>query len=63
MKTVIGPVRRQDIDIFFMKCSVENKKILPDDAVLKAQIENEKMEALSDKVLKSVKRYAVIEYK
>lgn len=63
LKTVIGPVRTQDIDIFFMKCNVEDKKILPDDAILKAQIENEKMEVLSDKVLKSVKRYAVIEYK
>ncbi len=63
VKVVVGPIRTQDTDIFFMKCAVENKKVLPDNEIIKMQIENDKMEALSDKILKNVKRFAVIEYK
>ncbi len=63
LNKVIGPVRAQDTDIFFMKCNVTEKKVLPDDDLIKMQIENEKMEALSDKVLKNAKRFSVIEYK
>ncbi len=62
-KKIVGPVRTQDTDIFFMKCAVSEKKVLPPDDMIKAQIENEKMEALSDKILKNAKRFAVIEYK
>lgn len=63
LKTAIGPVRAQDLDIFFMKCATEEKNVLPSDEMIQAQIENEKMEALSDKMLKNAKRYAVVEYK
>ena len=63
VKTAIGPVRTRDADVFFMKCSVRTKKILPEDNVIKAQIENDKMEALSDKLLRNAKRFVVIERK
>ena len=63
MKTVIGPVRTPEADLFFMKCAVTQKKILPEDDDIKMQIETEKMEALSDKILRNAKRFAVIERK
>lgn len=62
-KTVIGPIRTQEADVFFMKCAVEKKKILPEDENIKLQIENDKMEALSDKLLRKAKRFVVIERK
>lgn len=63
VKKLVGPIRAQDTDIFFMKCRVSQKNVLPDDDVIKAQIENDKMEALSEKLLKNAKRFAVVEYK
>lgn len=63
IKTVIGPVRTPEADLFFMKCGVTQKKILPEDDDIKMQIETEKMEALSDKILRNAKRFAVIERK
>ncbi|MBE6456179.1 MAG: hypothetical protein E7014_07040 [Alphaproteobacteria bacterium] len=62
-KSVIGPVRTADTDIFFMKCDVIKKQVLPEDSQIKMQIENEKMESLSDKILRNAKRFAVIERK
>ncbi len=63
IKTAIGPVRTKDSDVFFMKCAVRSKRVLPDDEVIKAQIENDKMEALSEKLLRNAKRFVVIERK
>ena len=63
VKTVIGPVRTPEADLFFMKCGITQKKILPEDEEIKMQIETEKMEMLSDKILRSAKRFAVIERK
>ncbi len=63
VKEMVGPVRTQDTDIFFMKCAVTEKNVLPSDDFIVAQIENEKMEALSDKILRNAKRFSVIEYK
>ncbi len=63
IKTVIGPIRTQDADVFFMKCAVRKKQVLPDDEMIKAQIENDKMEALSEKLLRNAKRFVVIERK
>lgn len=63
LKTAIGPVRTKDADVFFMKCALQSKQILPPDDIIKAQIENDKMEALSDKLLRNAKRFVVIERK
>ena len=63
VKIAIGPVRTQDADVFFMKCAIRTKKVLPDDDIIKAQIENDKMEALSQKLLRNAKRFVVIERK
>lgn len=62
-KSVVGPVRTADTDIFFMKCDIIKKQVLPEDSQIKMQIENEKMESLSDKILRNAKRFAVIERK
>lgn len=62
-KTVIGPVRTPEADLFFMKCAITEKKILPEDDEIKMQIETEKMEVLSEKILLNAKRFAVIERK
>lgn len=62
-KTVIGPVRTQDADVFFMKCTETKKQVLPDNDTIKMQIESDKMEALSEKLLRSAKRFVVIERK
>lgn len=63
LKTVIGPVKMQNADVFFMKCGIQTKQILPSDDMIKNQIENEKMELLSEKLLRNAKRYVVIEKK
>ena len=63
VQKLVGPIRAQDTDIFFMKCSVSKKNVLPDDDIIKTQIENDKMEALSEKLLKNAKRFVVVEYK
>ncbi len=62
-KTVVGPVRAQEGDVFFMKCGVSTERILPTRQEIKSQIEVEKMEDLSDRLLENAKRFAVIEYK
>lgn len=60
---VIGPVSTPEFDLFFMKCTVTNKQVLPDDSQIKDILEAEKMEVLSNKLLANARRYAVVEYK
>ncbi len=63
LKQVIGPIQTPDSDLFFMKCQVINKKVVPSDEELKMQLESQKMEQLSERLLKNAKRFAVIEMK
>lgn len=60
---VIGPIQTQNSDLFFMKCKITQKKIIPDKREIKMQIEGEEMEKLSEKLLKNAKRFVVIEKK
>lgn len=60
---VVGPIQTADSDLFFMKCKVTRKKVVPDDSELKAQLEAKSLEALSEKLLKNAKRFAVVEMK
>lgn len=62
-KQIIGPIQTPDSDLFFMKCSVTNKKVLPSDEELKMRLEATAMEELSTKLLKNAKRFIVIEKK
>lgn len=62
-KTVIGPIQTPNSDLFFMKCQIIKKKVIPDDNELKMRIETNKMEELSERLLKNAKRFAVVEMK
>lgn len=61
--SAVGPVRTEEGDLFFMKCGQKKQTVLPDEKEIRAALEMEQMEALSDKVLQRIKPYAVIEYK
>ena len=63
LKAAVGPVQTPEGDLFFMRCSTKFESILPTDEVIKGQLEMEKMEDISDKLLKRFKRHAVVEYK
>ncbi len=63
LKKVIGPIQTPDADLFFMKCQIINKKVIPDDSELKMRLEAQAMEGLSEKLLKNAKRFTVIEMK
>jgi len=61
--TPIGPIQTSEGDLFFMKCKTQQQSVLPSDEAIKSALEVEKMEELSEKLLRQVKRYAVVEYK
>ena len=61
--TPIGPIQTVDGDLFFMKCSIQKQSVLPSDDAIKSMLEMEKMDELSRKLLRQIKRYAVVEYK
>lgn len=63
LKTALGPIQTPDGDLFFMHCSTKYENILPTDEAIKGQLEMEKMEDISDILLKRFKRHAVVEYK
>ena len=60
---VAGPLETPAGQLYFMKCQESEKRIMPTDAELKAQIEGEKMELISRQILSELKRDVVIEYK
>ncbi len=62
-KKVIGPIQTPDSDLFFMKCKITNKKVIPSDEELRMRLEAEKMEQLSERLLKNAKRFSVVEMK
>ena len=62
-KKVIGPIQTPDSDLFFMKCQIINKKVIPEDSELKMRLESKAMEELSAKLLRNAKRFTVIEMK
>ncbi|MBR4927366.1 MAG: peptidylprolyl isomerase [Alphaproteobacteria bacterium] len=59
----IGPIQTPAGDMFFMKCGQKTQSLLPTDDVVQSALEMDKMEELSNKLLRQEKRYAVIEYK
>lgn len=61
LKKVVGPIQTPDSDLFFMKCQIINKKVIPEDSELKLRLEAKSMENLSEKLLRNAKRFTVIE--
>ena len=61
--TPIGPIQTEEGDLFFMKCGETTQSVLPSDDMIKSALEIEKMDELSEKLLRQVKRYVVVEYK
>ena len=61
--TPIGPIQTEDGDLFFMKCGENKQSVLPSDDMIRSALEMEKMDKLSEKLLRQVKRYVVVEYK
>ncbi len=60
---VIGPLQTPAGLLYFMKCDQTEERVMPTDEVIKAQIENEKLDLLSRQLLSEIKRDSVIEYK
>lgn len=63
VKKALGPLTDLVGDTFFMKCSIERKSLLPTDEQIKMQLKMEKVDKLSERLLKEIKRAAVVEYK
>jgi parvulin-like peptidyl-prolyl isomerase len=61
--TPIGPIQTDEGDLFFMKCGTQMQSVVPTDDAIKTALEIEKMDELSEKLLRQVKRYVVVEYK
>ena len=61
--TPIGPIQTPEGDLFFMKCGEKKQSVLPSDDAIKSVLEMEKMDDLSNKLLRQAKRYVVVEYK
>ena len=61
--TPIGPIQTEEGDLFFMKCGEQKQSILPSDEMIRSALEMEKMDKLSEKLLRQIKRYVVVEYK
>lgn len=61
--TAVGPIQTPDGDLFFMRCATKYENILPSDDIIKGQLEMERMEDISDTLLKRYTRHAVVEYK
>ncbi len=59
---LIGPINAGTADMFFLKCAEQEKRVVPTKEEIKAQLEMEQMGVLSDQLLTSLKRYAVIRY-
>ena len=62
-KEVLGPIRIPQGGLYFMKCDEHQKRVMPTDDEIRAQVETEKMELISFQLLSELKRDAVIEYK
>ena len=60
---VIGPVQTPLGLLFFMKCGAVEKRVMPTEQELRAQIETEKIELISQQLLSELKRDVVVEYK
>lgn len=63
MGTPVGPIQTEEGDLFFMKCNEQTQSVLPSDTMIRSALEIEKMDELSEKLLRQVKRYIVVEYK
>lgn len=63
MKTLVGPVSMGQADLFFMKCQEQERSLVPAEEEVRSQLEVEQMMLLTDRLMRDIKRYAVIEYK
>ena len=63
LKKALGPLTDLMGSTFFMKCSVEQKSLLPSNEQIRVQLKMEKVDKLSERLLKEIKRVAVVEYK
>lgn len=63
LKKALGPLTDVVGGTFFMKCSVEKRSLLPTDEQIKVQLKMDKVDKLSERLLKEIKRVAVVEYK
>ena len=63
MKTPVGPVSMGQVDLFFMKCQEQERSLIPSEEEVRSQLEMEQMMLLTDRLMRDIKRYAVIEYK
>ena len=63
LHTLIGPMQTSTYDIYFMKCGETTKSLIPPEEVVRAQLGAEQIELMSSKILKDIKRRAVVDYK
>ena len=60
---VVGPYPMSGVQMFFMACSKKKQSLLPKEEAVREQLGLEQVEALSDKLLRSLRKKAVVEYK
>ena len=60
---LVGPIRTPNGALYFMKCDEKQVSVMPDDASIREQIEAERMEHMSQRLLSEARRDVVIEYK
>lgn len=60
---VVGPAKMPEGDLFFMRCGIQKESLIPSDDDIRADLEMGKMEELSNKLLRNVKRFSTVEYK
>lgn len=60
---VVGPYPMSGVQMFFMACAKKKQSLLPKEEAVREQLGLEQVEALSDKLLRSLRKKAVVEYK
>ena len=60
---VAGPVPTPMGNLYLMRCKEETQRVVPTDDELRAGLEGEQMERLSQQLISELKRDVVIEYK
>lgn len=59
----VGPIQTPEGSLYFMKCDSKEVSVVPDEETIRGQIEMERIDQVSKRLLAEARRDAVIEYK
>jgi parvulin-like peptidyl-prolyl isomerase len=63
LEKTVGPIQTPEGSLYFMKCNLKEVSVVPDKATIREQIEMERMDYASKRLLSEARRDVVIEYK